>query len=120
MNSNPVYPGDPGFTYLDDEERIEIEAIENAEMVPLQGQELSDIRARLVEAAQNTRIDLETKSERMNIRMTHSDMRALKAVAAREGLPYQSLVTSILHKYVTGALVDVREVRKVCAVPRPL
>jgi predicted DNA binding CopG/RHH family protein len=47
--------------------------------------------------------------------MTPGDMAALKAVAAREGLPFQSLVTSVLHKYVSGTLIDLNEARKVLA-----
>jgi len=44
--------------------------------------------------------------------MTPGDMDALKGAAAREGLPYQSLVTSILHKFISGRLVDIEEARK--------
>jgi predicted DNA binding CopG/RHH family protein len=101
--------------YLDDEEREMMESFDRGEWQPLEGQALTDLRAKLQEAARTTLADLATKSERMNIRMTPGDMAALKAAAAREGLPYQSLVTSVLHKYVTGILVDVNEARKVLA-----
>jgi predicted DNA binding CopG/RHH family protein len=112
MNKPPVYPGDPGFVYHDDEERELIEGIESADWKPLNGQALDDVRARLCEAARTTKEELATKTERMNIRMTPGDMDALKGVAAREGLPYQSLVTSILHKFISGRLVDIDEARK--------
>jgi predicted DNA binding CopG/RHH family protein len=101
--------------YLDDEEREMMESFNRGEWHPLEGQELADMQAKLKEAARTTLAELETKSERMNIRMTPGDMAALKAAAAREGLPYQSLVTSVLHKYVSGTLVDVAEARKVLA-----
>lgn len=52
------------------------------------------------------------KTERMNIRMSKIDMENLKLLAAREGLPYQSLVTSILH-YTLGQLIDIKEVQKI-------
>jgi len=39
-------------------------------------------------------------------------MESLKLVAAREGLPNQSLVASILHKYTQGQLVDINEIKK--------
>ena len=42
-----------------------------------------------------------------------TDMASLKATAAHEGIPYQTLVTSILHKYVTGALIDRNTVKKI-------
>ena len=48
------------------------------------------------------------KSERMNIRISSADLKALKARAIEEGLPYQTLVTSVLHKYVTGQLQAVK------------
>jgi predicted DNA binding CopG/RHH family protein len=40
------------------------------------------------------------KDARMNIRLSTVDLQMLKRRAAEEGLPYQSLITSILHKYV--------------------
>ena len=46
------------------------------------------------------------KNERMNIRMNERDLKALKARAVEQGLPYQTLVSSVLHKYVTGRLVE--------------
>ncbi len=112
MNKSPVYPDEPGFIYHDDEERELIDGIESADWKPLKGDALDDVRARLREAARTTREELATKTERMNIRMTPGDMDALKGVAAREGLPYQSLVSSILHKFISGRLVDIEEARK--------
>jgi predicted DNA binding CopG/RHH family protein len=62
----------------------------------------------LIQAAKKTN----QKTERMNIRMSKIDMESLKLLAAREGLPYQSLVTSILH-YTLGQLIDINEVQKI-------
>lgn len=53
------------------------------------------------------------KTERMNIRMTKMDMDALRARASADGIPYQSLVTSVLHRYSVGTLVDINEARKI-------
>jgi len=47
-----------------------------------------------------------TKDQRMNIRISKKDLGALKLKAMEEGLPYQTLVSSILHKYVSGQLTD--------------
>jgi predicted DNA binding CopG/RHH family protein len=41
----------------------------------------------------------------MTIRLTKSDLQALKQCAAKEGVPHHILISSILHKYVTGQLV---------------
>ena len=42
----------------------------------------------------------------MNVRISERDMKGLKARAAEEGIPYQTLVTMILHKFVSGRLVE--------------
>lgn len=67
------------------------------------------MREQLITAAANT----QNKTERMNIRMSKKDMENLKLIALREGLPYQSLVTSVLHKYTAGLLVDINEAKKI-------
>jgi predicted DNA binding CopG/RHH family protein len=46
------------------------------------------------------------KDARINIRLSSRDLRALQARALKEGIPYQTLVSSVLHKYVDGQLVD--------------
>ena len=42
----------------------------------------------------------------MNVRISERDLKGLKARAAEEGIPYQTLETMILHKYVVGRLVE--------------
>jgi predicted DNA binding CopG/RHH family protein len=49
------------------------------------------------------------KSERMNIRISPNDLRRLKIKAMEEGMPYQTLVSSIIHKYLIGRLQEQRE-----------
>ena len=44
------------------------------------------------------------KNRRINIRLSQYDLEALQGKAIQEGMPYQTLVTSVLHKYVTGQL----------------
>jgi len=46
------------------------------------------------------------KDTRINIRLTSRDLRSLQIRALREGMPYQTLVSSVLHKFVDGQLVD--------------
>ncbi len=46
------------------------------------------------------------KDQRMNIRISSRDMSQLKVRAREEGIPYQTLVSSILHRYLTGRLED--------------
>jgi predicted DNA binding CopG/RHH family protein len=46
------------------------------------------------------------KVKRVNIRMTEWDVEKAQAMAMRQGLPYATLLTSILHKYFSGALKE--------------
>ncbi|MDQ6950845.1 MAG: hypothetical protein Q9M26_04205, partial [Mariprofundales bacterium] len=46
------------------------------------------------------------KDARINIRLSSRDLRSLQTRALREGMPYQTLVASVLHKFVDGQLVD--------------
>lgn len=46
------------------------------------------------------------KNKRVNIRISAMDLEGLQAKAAGEGLPYQTLMASVLHKYVSGRLID--------------
>ncbi len=46
------------------------------------------------------------KTRRVNIRMTSMTLEGMQAKAAEEGLPYQTLMASVLHKYASGRLVD--------------
>jgi len=45
----------------------------------------------------------------MNIRISPDDLRRLKIKAMEEGMPYQTLVASIIHKYLIGRLQEQRE-----------
>jgi predicted DNA binding CopG/RHH family protein len=45
------------------------------------------------------------KDRRINIRLSQKDLDALQTLALEEGIPYQTLIASILHKYVAGSLV---------------
>lgn len=46
------------------------------------------------------------KDARINIRLSSKDLRGLQRRALMEGIPYQTLVASILHKYVEGRLSE--------------
>ena len=46
------------------------------------------------------------KDKRVNIRISSRDLEGIQAKAAEEGVPYQTLIASVLHKYVTGRLAD--------------
>lgn len=48
------------------------------------------------------------KTRRINIRLSPSDLVGIQQRAVEEGIPYQTLMASVIHKYVTGRLVDRR------------
>ena len=46
------------------------------------------------------------KDKRVNIRMTERDLVRFQKAAVHDGLPYQTLISSVLHKYINGRLVE--------------
>ena len=46
------------------------------------------------------------KNKRVNIRMTERDLVRIQKKAIEEGLPYQTLISSVLHKYINGHFVE--------------
>ncbi|MCG8607723.1 antitoxin [bacterium] len=46
------------------------------------------------------------KDKRINIRISEKDLNGLKLKAVEDGVPYQTLISSILHKFVSGRLVE--------------
>lgn len=49
------------------------------------------------------------KDKRVNIRMAERDLTRFQKTAMYEGLPYQTLISSILHKYINGRLIEKTE-----------
>lgn len=58
--------------------------------------------AKLKAAARTTAI----KDRRVNIRLSSADLSDIQVKALEEGMPYQTLIASVLHKYVTGRLTE--------------
>jgi len=83
---------------FDKEEQELMKSIENDEWVSVNNLDEEIQTAR--DAARATFL----KSERMNIRISPRDLNGLKVRAMEEGIPYQTLVSSIIHKYLAGRL----------------
>lgn len=47
-----------------------------------------------------------SKDKRINIRLSSRDLEDIQMRAAEEGMPYQTLIASVLHKYASGRLVE--------------
>jgi len=89
---------DPKLAAITDEEERElIESSERGEWVSVGN--IEERRAFWKEVAQAT---LDGKRQRISISIPERDLAKLKTRAAEEGMPYQTLINSILHKYVSG------------------
>jgi predicted DNA binding CopG/RHH family protein len=53
------------------------------------------------------------KQHRVNIRLSDQTLAGIRSRAAEEGMPYQTLMATVLHKYTTGRLVEKRVARAV-------
>jgi predicted DNA binding CopG/RHH family protein len=82
------------------EDKKLLKSIENDEWTSVE--DLKYYKKHLREVAVRTML----KDQRMNIRIAKRDLDGLKAKAIEEGVPYQTLVSSILHKYVIGKLKE--------------
>jgi predicted DNA binding CopG/RHH family protein len=86
------------FDYLlDDEEQALLEAVEKEGIKS--ASDASEKMKLAREAALNT---ISQKRKAITIRLPERDLFRLKAEALRDGLPYQTLISSVLHKYVEG------------------
>jgi predicted DNA binding CopG/RHH family protein len=79
---------------LSQEEQKELNAIEDGQYV-----EVENMQEEIERAQQAAKATL-NKSRNINIRLSEQDLYRLKAKAIEEGLPYQTLVSSIVHKAV--------------------
>ena len=87
-------------THLDADERTLADSFERGEWKPVKN--VSRERRKLRNAARSTL----QKDARINIRLSSKDLGDVQVIAAREGIPYQTLLSSIIHKYVSGSLTD--------------
>ena len=87
-----------------------------------QEQEIEDSIEEWVPASQETKdqlnriIERSKKSEAISIRMSSFDLSRIKAMATEQGMPYQTLINVIVHKYVTNQMYERDEVLKTLKV----
>lgn len=84
---------------LSEEEQGILDAFEKGELKSVLTPEM---RGAYIEAARQTF----KKDKRVNIRMSGKDLELLQERALIEGIPYQTMMSSVLHKFVTGRLVE--------------
>ena len=88
-------------TKLDKEEQDTLDSFERGEWKPVANRR-QDI-ARHVAYARNTL----AKDRRVNIRISSKDLEELQAIAVEDGMPYQTLMASVLHRFAAGRFVEV-------------
>jgi predicted DNA binding CopG/RHH family protein len=81
--------------YLDKDEKELVKSIENEEWVS----DLSKKEKKQYEKYARYSLN---KQKRINIRMTERDLKKIRTKAVEEGLPYQSLISMLIHKYNEG------------------
>lgn len=86
---------------LENEEKELLESFENGEWID--SNDFEKESADYQQIAKNTGL----KNKRINIRLSEKDLSNLKAKSLEEGLPYQTLVASIIHKYINGKFTEV-------------
>ena len=87
------------FEPLDKEESDLMKSLENDEWQSVK--DLKQQKKAAVEAARNTLI----KDKRINLRLSQKDYHEIQIKAVEEGIPYQTLISSIIHKYLNGSLL---------------
>ena len=86
--------------YTSDELEL-FEQIENGEYVSLTNEVFENEKKLLKQTAVNT-IEKRKKKKSYNIRLFENDVENIKALALKEGLSYQTFISSMVHKIATG------------------
>ena len=87
------------FQPLDEEEKELMESIDRDEWKSVN--DLGPQKQKAMAAARNTL----KKNRRINLRLSEKDYRQIQIKAVEEGIPYQTLISSIVHKYLNGSLL---------------
>ena len=87
-------------TKLTKEEQEILDSFERGEWIPVKN--LARRKAELARYSRNTM----KKDKRLNIRISERDLNELQRKATVEGLPYQTYISSIIHKFLNGRLVE--------------
>ncbi|MCP4553599.1 MAG: antitoxin [Bacteroidetes bacterium] len=88
------------FKPIDQEEKDLMSSIENDEWQPVKN--IDQEKDKAVAAARNTL----KKDKRINLRLTQKDYHQIQIKAIEEGIPYQTLISSLVHKYLNGSLAS--------------
>jgi len=88
------------------EEKQIIDDIESGNFTSLKENDLTSMKEQLISAAKTT-IKKRSTRKAISIRLLEDDIDRLKALALKEGMPYQTYITHMIHKLSTGQLKNV-------------
>ncbi len=88
--------------------KLTLDSYESSILQDIENDEFSSVNhlANEIEEARAMVIRRQQKDLRMNLRISRYDLELIKTRAMEEGVPYQTLVTSIVHKYAQGKLKE--------------
>lgn len=89
---------------LNEEEKAILDSFEKGEWQPIKDREKEIDRY-----SSYAKATLK-KDKRINIRISDKDLESIQNIAIEEGIPYQTLISSLIHKFVTGKLSESKKV----------
>ncbi len=93
MNKNTLYSDDEIKLFNAMEEDVD-----KGTNQPLSAQKLAEKKAFFKATAVST-IEKKTRKKSLNIRLFEDDIEKIKVIALEQGLPYQTLISSVIHKF---------------------
>jgi predicted DNA binding CopG/RHH family protein len=85
---------------LSKEDKTLLESVEKGEWKSVQG-----VKGKIKKYQEHAKATFR-KDKRVNIRMSQKDLTDIQKKAIEEGLPYQTLISSVLHKFIAGRLIE--------------
>ena len=91
---------------IDNEERALIDSLDNIDVTQIKNDTKN---SKLLQ--KSAKAFVKKEETKMNIRISSSELDKIKEKAEQEGLKYQTFIKSVLHKYITGQLVEEKQQR---------
>ena len=88
-------------SYIDKNEELDMKIWDQVDITAL-----SSDQKNIDELKKSAKEFVKNKETKMNIRISPEELEKIKQKAQQEGLKYQTFIKSVLHKYITGQLVD--------------
>lgn len=89
---------------FDSEEQEILKSFENNEF-----KSVPDLKKQIKKYSSYTKSTIK-KDKRLNIRISERDLEAIQQKALEEGIPYQTLISSLIHKFISGRLIEDKKV----------